>query len=144
MTGAVSEAIARTSRRFIRTDRHPAATAVAPAESFDIVYEQSSSVEEVYRAIVDRLVAEAQDGDVLYAVPGSPLVAERTVELLRAVPGLELEVLAGLSFVDLAWDRLGIDPLSAGVRMVDGRRFGVEAAGSGDHCWWPSVTLPMC
>ena len=129
VTGAVSEAIARTSRRFVRTERHPAASAAAPAESFDIVYEQASSVEEVYRAIVDRLVAEAQYGDVLYAVPGSPLVAERTVELLRAVPGLELEVLAGLSFVDLAWDRLGIDPLSAGVRMVDGRRFGVEAAG---------------
>ena len=131
ITGAVRDAIEQTSRRFVRTSRHPAAVAVEPAESFDDLYDQASSFEEVYRAIVDRLVAEARAGvgNVLYAVPGSPLVAEHTVELLRAVPGLELEVLAGLSFADLAWDRVGVDPLAAGVRLVDGRRFAVEAAG---------------
>ena len=131
ITGAVRDAIEQTSRRFVRTRRHPAAVAVEPVESFDDLYDQASSFEEVYRAIVDRLVAEARAGvgNVLYAVPGSPLVAERTVELLRAVPGLELEVLAGLSFADLAWDRVGIDPLTAGVRLVDGRRFAMEAAG---------------
>ena len=129
ITGAAREAIEQTSRRFVRTWRHPAAKAVEPAESFDNLYDQASSFEEVYRAIVDRLTAEARDDDVLYAVPGSPLVAERTVELLRAVPGLELEVLVGLSFADLAWDRVGVDPLTAGVRLVDGRRFAMEAAG---------------
>lgn len=131
ITGAVRDAIEQTSRRFVRTRRHPAAVAVESAESFDDLYDQASSFEEVYRAIVDRLVAEARAGvgDVLYAVPGSPLVAERTVELLRAVPGLELELLVGLSFADLAWDRVGIDPLTAGVRLVDGRRFAMEAAG---------------
>ena len=135
ITGAVRDAIEQTSRRFVRTRRHPAAVAVAPAESFDDVYDRASSFEEVYRAIVDRLAAEAEaaegdgDGSVLYAVPGSPLVAERTVELLRAVPGVELEVLAGLSFADLVWDRLKVDPLAAGVRLVDGRSFAVDAAG---------------
>lgn len=131
MTGAVLDAVSQTSRRFVRTRRHPAAAAVEPAESFDHLYEKASSFEEVYRAIVDRLVAEAQQShqDVLYAVPGSPLVAERTVELLRAEPAVELEVLAGLSFADLVWDRLGVDPLEAGARLVDGRRFAVDAAG---------------
>lgn len=131
ITGAVRDAIERTSRRFVRTRRHPAASAVESAESFDDIYDRASSLEEVYQAIVDRLVAEAEDTDgaVLYAVPGSPLVAERTVELLRAVPILELEVRAGLSFADLVWDRLGVDPLAAGVRLVDGRRFAVDAAG---------------
>ncbi|MCQ3811971.1 MAG: nucleotide pyrophosphohydrolase [Acidimicrobiia bacterium] len=131
ITGAVLDAIERTSRRFVRTRRHPAAVAVEPADSFDDAYDRASSFEEVYRAIVDRLATEADagDGDVIYAVPGSPLVAERTVELLRAVPGVELEVLTGLSFADLVWDRLGIDPLAAGVRLVDGRRFAVDAAG---------------
>ncbi len=131
ITGAAREAIGQASRRFVRTRRHPAATAVEPAESFDDLYNRSSSFEEVYRAIVDRLTAEARDsaGDVLYAVPGSPLVAERTVEMLRAVPGLALEVVAGLSFADLVWDRVGVDPLSAGVRLVDGRCFATEAAG---------------
>ena len=131
ITGKVLEAIGQTSRRFVRTRRHPAAAAVEPAESFDDVYEQASSFEDVYRSIVDRLTteAEAEEADVLYAVPGSPLVAERAVELLRTAPGVELEVLAGLSFADLVWDRLGVDPLAAGVRLVDGRQFEVDAAG---------------
>ncbi len=131
ITGEVLGAISQTSRRFVRTSRHPAASAVELAQSFDDVYEQAFSFEEVYEAIVDRLVAEAEgtDGDVLYAVPGSPLVAERTVELLRSVPGVELEVLAGLSFADLVWDRIGVDPLASGVRLVDGRRFAMDAAG---------------
>ena len=82
ITGAVVDAISHTSRRFVRTRRHPAAAAVEPAESFDDLYDRASSFEEVYRAIVDRLAAEAEHGhqDVLYAVPGSPMVAERAVE----------------------------------------------------------------
>ena len=67
--------------------------------------------------------------EVLYAVPGSPLVAERTVELLLADARVDVEVVPGLSFTDLAWARLGVDPVAAGVRLVDGHRFAVEAAG---------------
>ena len=62
-------------------------------------------------------------------MPGSPVVAERTVEQLLADPDLDVEVLPALSFLDLAWARLGIDPVQLGVRLVDGRRFAVEAAG---------------
>ena len=69
------------------------------------------------------------NGHVLYAVPGSPAVAERTVELLRADERVDVEVLAALSCLDLAWVRLGVDPLALGVRVVDGRRFAAEAAG---------------
>ena len=38
-------------------------------------------------------------------------------------------VLPALSFLDLAWARLGVDPVAAGVRLVDGHRFATEAAG---------------
>ena len=62
-------------------------------------------------------------------MPGSPLVAEHTVELLRADPRIETTVVAGMSYADLAWVALGIDPIAAGVRLVDGHRFAVEAAG---------------
>jgi tetrapyrrole methylase family protein/MazG family protein len=34
-----------------------------------------------------------------------------------------------VSFLDLAWARLGVDPVASGARLVDGRRFAVEAAG---------------
>lgn len=119
-------------RRFLRTRRHPSASLAGEAAgAFDDVYEGASSLEEVYATIVDALVAAAVavDGPVLYAVPGSPLVAERSVELLRADGRVEVEVVPALSFLDLVWSALGVDPLASGVRVVDGHRFAAEAAG---------------
>jgi tetrapyrrole methylase family protein/MazG family protein len=130
LTAAAAGAIARIPRRYVRTARHPSATAAAPFTALDDVYQRAESLEGVYRTIVERLVAAAQkEGEILYAVPGSPLVAERTVELLMAEPGVDVEIVPGLSFLDLAWRRLGVDPLAAGVRLVDGHRFAIEAAG---------------
>lgn len=130
LTVAALDAIERIPVRILRTSRHPSASAVDEATSCDDLYEQAESMGEVYAGIVERLVtAASQHGEVLYAVPGSPWVAEASVALLVADPRIEVEVLAGLSFLDLVWDRLQVDPLAAGVRLVDGRRFAVEAAG---------------
>jgi tetrapyrrole methylase family protein / MazG family protein len=130
VTGAVTAAVGRIANRFVRTTRHPSAPVVAEAVSFDRLYEQAESIDEVYAGIVEALVAAASEhGEVLYAVPGSPVVAERTVELLVADPRIAVELVPALSFVDLAWVRLGIDPVERGVRLVDGHRFAVEAAG---------------
>ncbi|MGI8792978.1 MAG: nucleoside triphosphate pyrophosphohydrolase [Acidimicrobiales bacterium] len=130
VTAAATAAIERIEFRFIRTSRHPAATLLDGAHSFDEIYDTASSLDEVYAAIVNALVAAAAaHGEVLYAVPGSPAVAERTVELLRERAEIDVEVLAALSFLDLAWARLGIDPVAAGVRVIDGHRFAAEAAG---------------
>ena len=131
-TAATTAALARIPVRYLRTTRHPAASAVIGAGSFDALYEGSATLDEVYAGIVEALVAAASSAptaEVLYLVPGSPVVAERTVELLRADGRIELEVLPALSFLDLAWARLGVDPLAAGVRLVDGHRFAEEAAG---------------
>jgi tetrapyrrole methylase family protein/MazG family protein len=130
LTAGTLDAIASVPARHLRTRRHPAATAVPDAASFDAVYDAAATVSEVYPAIVEALVeAAVEHGDVLYAVPGSPLVAEHTVELLLDDDRVQVEVLPALSFLDLAWVRLGIDPVSEGVRVVDGHRFAVEAAG---------------
>jgi tetrapyrrole methylase family protein / MazG family protein len=130
LTAATTSAVAGVSVRFLRTSRHPAAAALGEATSFDHLYDTEATFEEVYGAIVDALAeAAVVHGHVLYAVPGSPAVAERTVELLRADPRVEVDVLPALSCVDLAWVRLGVDPLAVGPRIVDGRRFAVEAAG---------------
>ena len=74
-------------RRFVRTARHPAVDELRAAgvelASFDAVYDAAASIDDVYRDIVEQLVAAANEhGTVAYGVPGSPLVAERTVELL--------------------------------------------------------------
>ncbi|MEN3315481.1 MAG: tetrapyrrole methylase family protein / MazG family protein [Acidimicrobiaceae bacterium] len=130
LTVATRAAIEATPHRWLRTSRHPSASAVAGAASFDHLYDEGESLDEVYASIVEALVAEAADADtaVLYLVPGSPVVAERTVALLVADDRVDVELLPALSFLDLAWARLGIDPLAAGVRIVDGQRFAVEAA----------------
>lgn len=130
-------------RRYLRTVRHPAAAAAVAAvsarggsvTSFDAAYDAAGSFDEVYRTIAAELVAAATDeaaaggGAVVYAVPGSPLIAERTVELLRADARVALKLVPAPSFLDLAWDRLGVDPIEAGVRLVDGTTFAVSAAG---------------
>jgi tetrapyrrole methylase family protein/MazG family protein len=132
ITTGTRAAIERVATRFLRTERHPAASAVGEATSFDVVYEAAEKIDDVYPAIVDALVTAAAGGEVLYAVPGSPAVAEHTVVLLReraAAGDIELDVLPALSFADLAWTRLGVDPIADGVRIVDGHRFAVDAAG---------------
>ena len=130
VTGATLDAVARIPHRFLRTARHPSAGVVGEATSFDRLYDEAGSIDAVYSGIADALVAAAAEhGEVLYAVPGSPAVAERTVELLLADDRVAVDVVPALSFVDLAWVRLGIDPVERSVRLVDGHRFEIEAAG---------------
>lgn len=131
LTEQATAAIGAIPHRYLRTTRHPAAVAVPGAVSFDAWYETAPTIEAVYGGIVEDLVAAAGlHGEVLYAVPGSPSVAERTVELLRADDRVAVEVQAAVSFLDLAWERLRVDPFAAGVRIVDGHDFAVAAAGA--------------
>ena len=128
---ATLDAIAAHRHTFVRTARHPSVGVMgADVVALDHHYETAETFEEVYAGVVAEVVAAAEaHGTVLYAVPGSPMVAEHTVELLLADLRVDVRLVPALSFVDLAWIRLGIDPLADGVRIVDGRRFPVEAAG---------------
>jgi tetrapyrrole methylase family protein / MazG family protein len=131
VTDETRAAIARIPRRYLRTTKHPSAHLVAPATTLDHLYETAERFADVYGGIVDTLAAAAREhGEVLYAVPGSPLVLERSVRLLLADERVHVEVLPAMSFLDVAWARLGIDPVEAGVRLVDGHEFAVAAAGS--------------
>ena len=112
---AARDAIERASVRYARTLRHPAVAQLAndgvPFESFDASYDAGGDLDTVYASIVDALVDAANvHGDVLYAVPGNPAVAERTVALLRA-RDVDVDVVPGLSFADHAWSRVGVDPM---------------------------------
>jgi tetrapyrrole methylase family protein / MazG family protein len=133
----VADMLAGPRRVYLRTARHPAASAFEGAGSFDHLYESAGTFEEVYAAIVDHLVLAAEeDGEVVYAVPGSPLVAERTVDLLRRDERVDVHVVPALSFLDLAWSRLAIDPLGEGVRVVDAGSFpGPGDAALVGQCW---------
>ena len=136
---AARKAIEGADRVFVRTQRHPSAhfvSEIAPGRvvSFDDIYEHAATFAEVYSEIVDVLVAAAVEtaesgASVVYVVPGSPLVAERTVELLRSDDRIELTIVPAMSFLDLVWERMGIDPVASSVRIVDGTDFAAQAAG---------------
>ena len=131
---AARAALERVPVRFVRTARHPAVDDLArdgiDLEPLDLLYDQADDLDTVYAAIADRVVETARErGEIAYAVPGSPGIAERSVELIRAA-GIDVELIPGISFVDIAWWRLGIDPMH-GARVVDGRAFAIDAAGSG-------------
>ena len=131
VTQETIEAISSSTTRFVRTTRHPSATLVGNAVSFDDEYERHDTFAEVYAAIAARVAdAALKNGSALYAVPGSPGVLEDGVRRLLADERLEVRVLSAVSFLDLAWLRLGIDPVDAGVRLVDAHRFAESAANS--------------
>ena len=129
---AARTALERIPVRYVRTSRHPAVEELAAEglvlEPLDLLYDTGDDLDTVYAAIAARVVEAAQEhGEVAYAVPGSPSVAERTVTLLRG-GGIDIEIVPGLSFADLAWNRLGIDPMT-GARVIDARTFAVDSAG---------------
>ena len=129
-TAATLEVISRHRHRFLRTEIHPSAHLVENAHSFDYLYEQADSFEEVYRQIVEHLASHAHEhGDLLYAVPGSPLVLEETVSALRRRDDLDVRVHPATGFLDLVWAALHIDPVEIGVTLIDGHRFASAAAG---------------
>ncbi len=123
-------AMASADHCVVRTERHPSAgLAPAGARFLDDVYDSADTFDEVYAQVVEIVVAMAASGPTTYAVPGSPLVLERTVRWLQADERVEVTVLPALSFLDVAWARLGIDPVEDGVRLVDGHVFADAAAG---------------
>ena len=113
----------------LRTEIHPTVEELKRRGiryiSCDGWYEKEATFEEVYDKISSFVLEQARDKDVVYAVPGSPLVAERTVVLLRekaAEQHVPLTIKPAMSFLDLAYVDLGIDPID-GLRIIDAQDF---------------------
>ena len=74
-----------------------------PIESFDKIYDENDAFEDVYEEITEQLLSMAKEHTVTYVVPGHPLVAERTVQLLiekERVGLVQLDIAGGNSFLD--------------------------------------------
>lgn len=124
------QAIESAQNRYIRTTRHPNAHLIKDAVSFDAEYERHNSFDEVYTAIAKQLIAAAHHHQqILYAVPGSPLVLEQTVQYLLQDTTVDVVLIPAMSFLDVAWNELKIDPVNESVRMIDGHRFAELGAG---------------
>ncbi|MGV3240619.1 MazG nucleotide pyrophosphohydrolase domain-containing protein, partial [Streptococcus hyovaginalis] len=76
----------------------------------------------VYEEIVEFLLEKAKETDIVYAVPGHPLVAEKTVQILieKDKEGMaSIEIAGGQSFLDSIFQALRIDPIE-GFQLLDG------------------------
>ena len=112
----------------LRTAVHPAVAELdrrgIAYETFDHCYEQGDSFEAVYQQIAAACLALAEKTDLVYAVPGSPLVAEETVRLLRRLApdaGVRLDICPAMSFLDVLYTKAGIDPVE-GLVVADALR----------------------
>ena len=106
----------------LRTRRHPAAADFGDIPSYDEWYERAGSFESLYEDIARDLLALASsspNGEVVFVVPGSPVVAERTVELLSRDATTRVIREPAVSVIDVACAELGRDPMAAGLRVVD-------------------------
>jgi tetrapyrrole methylase family protein / MazG family protein len=123
---SILEAMRSSDQVILRTSHHPTAVVLQeegiPYSSFDELYDKAASLEDVYQGIVrDLLERERQGERVLYAVPGHPMVAERSVELLlQRAPeaGVVVEILPSPSFIEACLVALGL-PLGAGLQVID-------------------------
>ena len=130
VTSGTLEVISNIDARYLRTSQHPSAHLVPGATSFDHLYDNADSFDEVYVSIAQALIDAAHEhGTVLYAVPGSPLILERTVAHLRQQSQVDIDIHPAVSFLDDTWRALNIDPVEHGVRLIDGHEFAHAAAG---------------
>ncbi|XQY91979.1 nucleoside triphosphate pyrophosphohydrolase [Metabacillus sp. HB246100] len=127
-----------TPKLYLRTKEHPVIEQLGDEirfESFDYIYEKHETFEGVYEEIVSLLLSNATAEDIVYAVPGHPQVAEKTVQLLQTVgreKGYTITVKGGQSFIDAMFQALEIDPVE-GFQLVDGLDFKSESLNLRGH-----------
>ncbi len=109
---------------WVRTCRHPAVSALVAhtrVHSYDHLYEQHHDFAAVYQGIAADVLARAAVGDVVYAVPGDPSVAEATTLAIRSLAeaqGASVTIIPGVSFLEPTFAALAQDPIQ-GVQVVD-------------------------
>ena len=102
---------------YLRTRQHPTISSLPSTIkifSFDDLYEDGESFDEVYAAITKKILELGRrEGGVIYAVPGHPLVAEATcpeIARLARDEGLAVQIVEGLSFLEPTFSALSLDP----------------------------------
>ena len=129
LTREAWDALNATDEVYLRTRKHPTVPGLPghlTLHDFDELYERGDAFADVYAHIVDAVMAAAQQGDIVYAVPGHPLVGEATVHaiLQRArASRLQVRLIAGLSFIEPVLQAIAaalpsVDPLD-GLQVCD-------------------------
>ncbi len=114
------------SHLYLRTKEHPVVEGFSEENisyvSFDAIYEKHDNFPAVYEEITETLLAKAVEENIIYAVPGHPMIAEKTVQLLlergegRSIP---VRIGGGQSFLDSLFAAVKVDPVE-GFQLLDG------------------------
>lgn len=111
-----------------RTRKHPIVDKISAMgikfDDCDDIYDSADTFEEVYEIISEKVIKRAMEGkNVVFAVPGHPFTAERSVQLIldKAKGKVEVEIEAAMSFIDAVTTALKVD-ISSGLKIIDGLR----------------------
>lgn len=117
LTREAWDILSSTDEVWLRTRQHPTVSVLPERvilHSFDDLYENGGSFEQIYEAIVRKVLELGnRPGGVIYAVPGHPFVAEATcpeIARLAQDEGLATTIVEGLSFLEPTFSALGLDP----------------------------------
>ncbi|MBU3145883.1 nucleoside triphosphate pyrophosphohydrolase [Clostridium sp. CF012] len=111
---------------YLRTEKHPTVDYLKSLsiqfETYDDRYEEYNNFDDVYRSIAEDLIRKHEIyEDIIYGVPGHPLVAETTVKLLIEkceINKIDIEILPAVSFIDAVIGSLKLDPIE-GLKIID-------------------------
>ena len=116
----------------LRTEKHPTVDYIKSLgirfTTCDDIYDSAETFEATYSRISQRVIDSCEEGKVLvYAVPGHPLVAEKSVELTlkKANNIIDIEIAPAVSFIDSILTALHIDP-AYGLKIIDGLSLDVQ------------------
>ena len=123
--GAVN-ALKDVSKVYLRTEKHPTVDYLRQLginfETYDHLYEKKQKFEDVYKSIAEDLILKEKSfHQIIYAVPGHPLVAEKSVKILLKLceqNSVDVDIIPSVSFIDVIAEKLNIDVIE-GIKIID-------------------------
>lgn len=115
------------NKKFLRTKVHPTVEYFDDNNieyiSFDDYYEEEDTFDDLYQKIANTLIEKLSEYDEIdYFVPGNPMIAEKTVEILINNDNIQTQIISGMSFIEPMLELIGRDPIN-GLKIIDGSDF---------------------
>ncbi len=123
--GAVQE-LEKNQKIFLRTEKNPVVEFLKRKNieysTYDSFYEENGNFDDIFKNISDDLIKKYETyEDIVYAVPGHPLIGEKSVvNLIKTCKenNVEYKIIPSTSFIDLLMEKLYLDP-TEGLKIID-------------------------